>query len=487
MVRGLTLKWKQVIGYHLTKHSIGVNKLKDIIFNAIRQLRQIGLIVDVLVMDQESSQWKLVKDLGVNPQNTFFRCDNVEEETKCHIIPDPPHLIKNLRNNFLDKDISFSLDGVSKTAKFKYVRKLYEIDSLKPIRAVPRLKEEHFTLPRGKKMKVILACQIFSHSVAAAIRFYIKHSQLPDDAAETADFIDTINSMWDFVDSHSLSAPIGKKAVSSKNIVEDIKLFDFYFDFVSTFEFTSLLTNKSVKLPSHVGWLLAIKSFKALCVSLIQDQKIFSHLCLRKCNQDHVENLHSQIRSNNGFNDHPTPEGYINALRCLASNSSICELLDKTISSGANCQPDKEHSTVHSNVFEMTNISTCASESALDTSDSLVLLEDGDTLQLESLDTKIEQEIVDYIAGSVVRNITKQKTKHDICEDCIHLCISSNYSSNSCYSLTSLKEYKKGALISVSSAVSAICVKFEEYFQKCTCNGLPHPNPRTYIVSNFNK
>ena len=73
----------------------------------------------------------------------------------------------------------------------------------------------------------------------------------------------------------------------------------------------------------------------------------------------------------------------------MDSPKSIMELLDKTISSGANCQHDKEHSTVRSNVFEITNTSTCASESALDTSDSLVLLADGDTLQLESLDTKI--------------------------------------------------------------------------------------------------
>ena len=80
-------------------------------------------------------------------------------------------------------------------------------------------------------------------------------------------------------------------------------------------------------------------------------------MCLRKCNQDHVENLHSQIRIYNGFNDHPTAEGYINPLRCLASSSSICELLDKTILSGANCQPDDEHSTAHSNGLEITKSS----------------------------------------------------------------------------------------------------------------------------------
>lgn len=82
---------------------------------------------------------------------------------------------------------------------------------------------------------------------------------------------------------------------------------------------------------------------KKLRAKLLVAEKLLSHLCLRKCNQDHVENLHSQIRGYNGFNDHPSVTAYINALRCLSCSFSTSELLDQTMSSGANCVPDGEH------------------------------------------------------------------------------------------------------------------------------------------------
>jgi len=94
-----------------------------------------------------------------------------------------------------------------------------------------------------------------------------------------------------------------------------------------------------------------------------------------------VENLHSQIRGYNGFNDHPTPESYINALRCLSCSSSTTELLDKTISAGANCLADGE-----TNTSCIINIDNIASVSQGQSSQYLQLqsvpitseLEDGD-------------------------------------------------------------------------------------------------------------
>ena len=84
-------------------------------------------------MDQESSQWKWVKSMGVSPDTPWV----VHSQVKSFIIPDPPHLIKNLRNNFMDKDIAFTTDGVNMTAKWPYVEMLYSIDSGYPIQAVP--------------------------------------------------------------------------------------------------------------------------------------------------------------------------------------------------------------------------------------------------------------------------------------------------------------------------------------------------------------
>ena len=60
MVRGLTLKWKQIIGFFISKHNLNTSVLGQIISDAVSELKQIGFYVDGIVMDQESSQWKWV-------------------------------------------------------------------------------------------------------------------------------------------------------------------------------------------------------------------------------------------------------------------------------------------------------------------------------------------------------------------------------------------------------------------------------------------
>ena len=117
MVRGLTLKWKQIIGFFISKHNLNTSVLGQIISDAVSELKQIGFYVDGIVMDQESSQWKWVGSMRVSPDTPWV----VHSQVKSFIIPDPPHLIKNLRNNFMDKDIAFTIDGVNMTTKWLYV------------------------------------------------------------------------------------------------------------------------------------------------------------------------------------------------------------------------------------------------------------------------------------------------------------------------------------------------------------------------------
>ncbi|KAL8608040.1 hypothetical protein ACOMHN_023856 [Nucella lapillus] len=65
MIRGLTLKWKQVLGYFVAKHNLATPTLTAIISEIVRTVTGIGLYVDAIVMDQESCQWKWMKDMGV--------------------------------------------------------------------------------------------------------------------------------------------------------------------------------------------------------------------------------------------------------------------------------------------------------------------------------------------------------------------------------------------------------------------------------------
>ena len=72
--------------------------------------------------------------------------DGKEKTVDLHIIPDPPHLIKNLRTHFRSKDNVFYLDGKIQKAKFSHVRQLFELDK-DPARGVnvcPKLKKGPF-------------------------------------------------------------------------------------------------------------------------------------------------------------------------------------------------------------------------------------------------------------------------------------------------------------------------------------------------------
>ena len=63
-------------------------------------------------------------------------------------------------------------------------------------------------------------------------------------------------------------------------------------------------------------------------------------MCLRRLNQDHVENLHALIRSHNGYCDHPTAMGYVSALRKVACYALLSELFNDKAVSNKNCQSD---------------------------------------------------------------------------------------------------------------------------------------------------
>ncbi|KAL8611174.1 hypothetical protein ACOMHN_064464 [Nucella lapillus] len=486
MIRGLTLKWKQVLGYFVAKHNLATPTLTAIISEIVRTVTGIGLYVDAIVMDQESCQWKWMKDMGVCVERPHV----FHGTTQSFVMPDPPHLIKNLRNNFMTKYISFSWDGEKMIAKWCHLQELFSLEtSGGSIRAAPKLKECHFTLPRGKKMKVILACQIFSHSVAAALKLYVSKSLMSEAALQTACFVETVNSMWDFVDSHSLSAPVGKKPVTRSDFEGDQVRFASFSNFVERWCFTNPKNDKlASNIPSNKGWLLVLSAMKGLSQKLIMEEEVLTHLCLRKCNQDHVENLHSQIRGYNGFNDHPTLPAYVNALRCLSCSSQTSELFDKTISAGANCQPDGEHGH-HPIVNPCTADVECDAENAdhADPIETNSFSCENNLFSSSFTDSEmelppVESDIVQYIAGAVVRKF-KQKNNCPLCVE--KFTISANEAAGetpSLVSLVSLKEFKLGCLVLVSEPLLQVFRCFELHFRVATSKGLPRANPRQTIV-----
>ena len=88
-------------------------------------------------------------------------------------------------------------------------------DPTRGINAACKLTKKHLSPDNGMAMRVFAACQIFSHSVASALRSYIDNGKISGDAKDTADFVEMVNEMWDFMDSNNLRKPIGQKSVQA--------------------------------------------------------------------------------------------------------------------------------------------------------------------------------------------------------------------------------------------------------------------------------
>ena len=94
------------------------------------------------------------------------------------IIPlyDPPHLLKCLRNNLLDKDLELrwsqcKAESARTFAEWKHIVTAYEIDvyGTQERRFVPKLTDRHVYPEKIKKMSVHIMTQVLSLSLASRL------------------------------------------------------------------------------------------------------------------------------------------------------------------------------------------------------------------------------------------------------------------------------------------------------------------------------
>ena len=141
---------------------------------AIDKLGVIGLKILVIMSDQRPNFHSLVNHvLEPMNQNPWF----IHNNKKYFVMFDPPHLIKSIRNNL--KKYSFH----------------FEKDKSLPIKAAPKLTEKHIHPNNFCKMKVKLATQVFSHTVAFTICTYVSVGALPSSAMGTAKLLSKFDSL----------------------------------------------------------------------------------------------------------------------------------------------------------------------------------------------------------------------------------------------------------------------------------------------------
>ena len=118
---------------------------------------------------------------------------------------------------------------------------------------------------------------------------------MPDDASETAEFIETFDQLFNtFNIAHFKSSYKHKNALSENHW--HIPFLNNYLMFLS-----KLKTVENTVVPCLVGWQISIKSLLAIWEDLHDNG--FKYFLTNRLNQDCLENLFSFIRGRHGYRE----------------------------------------------------------------------------------------------------------------------------------------------------------------------------------------
>ncbi|XP_076247801.1 uncharacterized protein LOC143187475 [Calliopsis andreniformis] len=355
MLRGLHSGWKMPISYNYCDSQTKAPQLIQCIKNVVKALKKTGIEVVATVCDQGSSNVAAINTLQADTLRKKWKQGeehrDIIEVDGIQLIPlyDPPHLIKGIRNNLLNKDLEINVTPGRKEcerqfASWRIIEQAYNMDIsgyvVRPM--MKRLTNEHVVPEKIPKMKVKYASQVFSETVASHIGFLSRHQcvvetdhgplKIPkEEGLTTAEVLNFFNKLFDSVNGHSAATEAQLRTVISEASAHE----EFWSDaikYIKCMRYVHPLTKMPVSGSLCLkNWMKTISAFQVLW-RLLKTQG-FKNFKTRLINQDPLENFFGCIRSVGHQNVHPTPYGFQVAYKNVLINN-----ITSSQSIGFNCE-----------------------------------------------------------------------------------------------------------------------------------------------------
>ena len=194
MIRGLFKRWKQPVYYNFDQPLS-----TDIINETIAKVYDAGFTVIAMTTDLGSTNsrlWSLL-NIGAMSDNKCYFIHPRNKDLKVHVFADSPHLLKLLRNRFLDS--GFYLAGMFLNANC--LKELLALNT-KDLKIAYKLEQKHLDVIGTERQKVSLAAQVFSNNTAEAVRWCGMNGFLKSEYwEECADLMKMINDWFDVFNS----------------------------------------------------------------------------------------------------------------------------------------------------------------------------------------------------------------------------------------------------------------------------------------------
>ena len=346
MAVGLVGHWKVAFGYFLI-NGITAEVQQSIVEQGIRELHQCGLKVVALTMDGLMTNQAMARNMGcimdrVNLKSSIPNPACPGEEI--FIVFDACHCLKLLRGA-LHKYEAFKWPEAG-LVKFSHLKTIVDIQEEAGLKAANKLTRRHIEFQR-QKMKVKLAAQVFSRSVAKTLELgrELQIASLEDSAATQA-FTEVIDGLFDILNSrsfhgHGLKYPITVQNLDSRR--------SFLVSAINTLlsiqtQDCKLLISESPRQLSVIGFALTSLSVLGIAdkyLGAVVGGKEVRFLLTYKLSQDHLETFFSCVRRACGSNNNPTPKQFQYIIKKLMFRAGV------EPSQNANVLPQDETSLLH--------------------------------------------------------------------------------------------------------------------------------------------
>lgn len=397
LVTALNRSWKIPVGYCLIS-SLSANVKCNILEQYLRKLYDTGIQIVAVVCDGTATNRAVMEKLGVrlnidNPQCWFPHPSNIDRKVFCMF--DAAHMLKLTRNLLGEKKIL--LDGTASNGnnliKWEFLSKLVTLQEKEGLHAANKIRKQHIEY-ESQKMKVALAAQVLSNSVANAIIFCKELGLEEFSGCEaTVKFLKLINIAFDLLNSCHPMSKGTKSAISKRNMTIIVKNIKECVTYLKNLKLSDgIPVYKSKRKMGISGFILNLMSVQELASEYVwQEHAILKFMLTRRMSQDHLELFFSSVRSRGGDRNNPNAPQFRAAYRkCLI----------------AQIEPSSQCTNCKGGDLEFLTPDTSASTGLADFSMNSDF--DHDYVpQYQSL-TLYTESVVHYMAGSIVRQVSRK-------------------------------------------------------------------------------
>ena len=334
MAVSLNSNWKVPIAYYFVDGLSGAERA-NLLTECLRALHDVNAVTCSITFDGAATNLAMCTQLGANfkmGENFAPYFINPASGNKCYVFFDLCHIVKLCRNALGDKGFLLYTEN-GDTIAWSHISNLQAVQANAGLRLANKVTKKHVNF-RKNKMKVNLAMQTLSNSVAVSLEFLATQINDPalrtqfKTAMATAEYCRYVNDMADMLNCKNVFGkgdfciPINEENFQSLKM----KVPDFERYIFSLLDSGKIPILQSQRKTGFLGFIIGMRNM----LSLYMDLKPFGlqYLLTYKLSQDYLETFFSAIRGRGGWNNNPNALQFTTAYKRLLVRHEMKEFVN---------------------------------------------------------------------------------------------------------------------------------------------------------------